>query len=212
MAIPLSRGIWLSVAATLLVLGIAGLGAGWLLQRYETSHAFDVEASLIAEALELAEGDAVADIIAGGGAWTIDLATRVGEAGHVYATGNDADEAAIISAAVDAAGVRNVTVVETPGDALELPDECCDAMLVRVMFHHLADGAGAANRMRQALKPGGLLAVIDYGNDAPEFAGGHGVEPDQLVDEITSAGFELVRVIEDWSGNAYCAIFKRPSS
>ena len=66
--------------------------------------------------------------------------------------------------------------------------------------------------MRQALRLGGLLAVVVYDRDAPESAGGHGVEKERLVEEVTRSGLELVRVIEDWSGNAYCAIFRRAAT
>ena len=65
---------------------------------------------------------------------------------------------------------------------------------------------------RAALQPGGVLAIIDYGEDSPEFGGGHGIAHDQLVDEVQSAGLELVRVIEDWSGKAYCALFRWPDA
>ena len=204
-----TRSTWLMVAVTLAVLAAAGLGAGWLLERYETDHAFQVEATLIAEALELSEGDTVADISAGQGSWTVDMAERVGPSGHVYATGNDAEAVAVITSTVEAAGLGNVTVIETPTDALVLPPGCCDAVLVRVSYHHFADGSDAAGRVRQALKPGGVLAVIDRDQDTPEYAGGHDIEQERLVDEVTRSGLELARVIDDWSGNAYCAIFRR---
>ena len=71
----------------------------------------------------------------------------------------------------------------------------------------------------RALKPGGLLAVIDEEPPAkssppegvPKNRGGHGMPQKLLVKELTSAGFQLVKTVDDWPNHDYCAVFRKPS-
>jgi hypothetical protein len=32
-----------------------------------------------------------------------------------------------------------------------------------------------------------------------------------LIEELTSAGFQVVQVLDDWPNKSYCAVFRRPS-
>jgi predicted methyltransferase len=72
--------------------------------------------------------------------------------------------------------------------------------------------------MRQSLKPGGLLAVIDFAPDSAESAdphgrangSQHGVTSATVVRELNQAGFELVAV-EKGSGAAwFMVVVRRP--
>ena len=49
----------------------------------------------------------------------------------------------------------------------------------------------------------------------PTDRGGHGITPELLTRELEAAGFELLRVEEDWPGGVfadpYCAVFRRPA-
>jgi hypothetical protein len=72
--------------------------------------------------------------------------------------------------------------------------------------------------LRRALRPGGLIAVIDispqaYWRHLPDVPdrGGHGIPMQDLVDEMTSAGFRVVLRHEDWNDDAdrYCVVFRR---
>ncbi len=72
--------------------------------------------------------------------------------------------------------------------------------------------------LRAALRPAGLIAVIDILPQAgwrelpgvPD-RGGHGISPEQLVEEMTGDGFELVGRFDDWNGDdeRFCMVFLR---
>ena len=205
---PLRKGA-LVASVVLLIFG-AGLLSGWLLERFDKDRGFGAEAERIASVLHLEPGINVGDIRAGSGRWTVAMARRVGPNGQVYATvgPNPAHE---LLQTVAAAGVDNVSVItKTPGPSPRLPLDCCEAVLVRAVYHEFAERGTLLASLRQNLKPGGLLAIIDFDAGTPEHASGHGIARGTVLAEVRAAGFELSEVIADWSGNAFCVVFRQP--
>ena len=179
------------------------------------------ERDRIAQVLEIKEGAVVADVGAGDGDWTIDLARRVGETGRVFSTEIGPEQLRNIEAVVAEAGLKNVTLIEGTGTSTNLPDQCCDAILLRIVYHHFTAPNDMNQSMFASLRPGGLILVIDFQPGAPnapthtlpgvpEQRGGHGTPKDQMIEEMTANGFELVRRIEDWSDREYGILFRRP--
>jgi len=117
-----------------------------------------------------------------------------------------------------------VTVVQAQARDTGLPANCCDAVFLRRVYHHLTNPAETDASLLRAARSGGVLAVIDFApfsfwpgspEGVPENRGGHGIASQLLVAELTASGFELVRVINDWPGRwplgSYCAVFRKPS-
>ncbi len=207
----LLRGNWTLVAGALVVILCVGLIAGWMLQGYDENLGFRLEAARIAEELKLRPGMNVGDIRAGSGTWTADMARRVGDEGQVYATAGPTPVHELYETIADA-GVDNVTVItKTPGDAGRLPYNCCDAILVRVEYHHFEDRFTFAATLFKDTKPGGRLMIIDRDESTPVGLSGHGISQEQAIEEITSAGFEVERRIDDWEGDLYCLLFRKPA-
>ena len=177
-----------------------------------------VEADHIAEVLALHPGMWVADVGAGNGEWTTDLADRVGEAGHIYSTEVDEDDVEKIREIVDSAGLTNVTTLLGQADDSGLPDDCCDAILLRLVYHHFTDPPEMRRSLYDALRPGGRIAVIEIEpqshwpelSDVPD-RGGHGIPAQDLIEEMTSQGFEVVERHDPWEGHSdrYCVVFRR---
>jgi len=203
--IPLSTWLW--IVASLAVILTTGLAAGWLLQRYDQNSGFDTEAAQIAQLLGVGPGSIVADVLAGSGKWSIDLARRVGPDGLVYSTESGEAQLERLRSAVAEAVARNIRVLESTDDS-GLPARCCDALLVRAAYHDLKSRELFDPTLRRALRPGGRLVVIDFDQGTPEHQSGHGISRHRLVDELTEAGFKAVRIIDDWFGNAYCVVFE----
>jgi SAM-dependent methyltransferase len=176
------------------------------------------ERERLVAALGLQEGMHIADVGAGDGEWTERLAEEVGSAGHVWATEIDSDDLEKIENRASRAGLENVTVVLGTETDTGLADDCCEAILLRMVYHHFTHPAPMRASLRRALRPGALLAVIDLqprgdwgGVDGVPDRGGHGIRDEELVEEMTSDGFEVVGRYEDWngSGNRYCVVFRR---
>ena len=206
----LRKGV-LVVAVVLAIFG-AGLLSGWVLQRYDRDRGFLAEADRIASVLRLRPGINVGDIRAGSGRWSVDMARRVGPSGQVYATVGPNPAHELLQTVAEAA-VDNVSVItKTPGNAPRLPLGCCEAVLVRAVYHEFADRATLLNSLRRNLKPGGLLAIIDFDEGTPEHAAGHGIARGIVMAEVSGSGFERAETIASWSGNAYCLLFRQPES
>jgi SAM-dependent methyltransferase len=167
----------------------------------------------LTRALDLRPGMVVADVGAGRGQLTLALAAAVGPGGHVFSSEIDPGRLRELRQVIGKAG--NITLVEAKASETGLPAACCDAIVLRRVYHHVTDPAATNASLLQALRPGGVLAVIDL--PPPLFfpeRSSLGVASRLVVGEIKAAGFELVAVHTDWPGrgplDSYCALFRRP--
>jgi ubiquinone/menaquinone biosynthesis C-methylase UbiE len=174
------------------------------------------DATRLIEVLSLREGSKVADIGAGSGELTIAIARYVGSTGHVFSTDINPQRLAEIRQAVKEAQLQNVAIVEGASSQTNVPDECCDAIFLRHVYHHLGDPPLMNASLRASLKPGGRLAVADFppdnGVSAPAGRRGtdvsHGVMPETVIDELRTAGFVGVERLP-WSSSGYFLIVAR---
>lgn len=170
--------------------------------------AADDEVARLAARIGLAQGAVVAEIGAGDGSFAVELAKRVGPEGRVYATELEPEQLDAIRATASAAGVANVEVREAKVEATNLPDACCDAIVMRNVYHHLTAPAALDRDVVRALRPGGYLVVIDFPptwflqlftpEGVDESRSRHGITPEDAIAELQAAGLEAIETIPDW--------------
>jgi ubiquinone/menaquinone biosynthesis C-methylase UbiE len=162
------------------------------------------------QVLALKEGMVLADVGAGKGELTLALAREVGPGGRVFATEIDA---ARLRRLRETAG-KNVTVVEGQTRETGLAPNCCEAIVLRRVYHHLTEPSGFNASLLQSLRPGGVLVVIDMPPPFSWMRGSLGVPAEAVVDEVRQSGLELRQLIKDWPGRgplgSYCAVFRKP--
>ena len=182
------------------------------------------ETPRIARALELRPGAVVADVGAGDGSYAIALAPLVAPGGRVLATELDDDAVAKIRDEAADARVTNLTALQGGIDTTNLPAGCCDAVLMRGVYHHLTAPAAIDASVFAALKPGGRFLVVDFPpsfwlslwtpEGIPADRGGHGIPLDVLVREVEGAGFRTVLVDRGWPTglltDLYGVVFEKP--
>jgi ubiquinone/menaquinone biosynthesis C-methylase UbiE len=165
-------------------------------------------------ALGLKEGMVIADVGAGKGELTLALAREVGSTGRVFSTEIDPARLKRLRKAVGDAKLEHVTVVQAQSRETGLAPDCCEAIVLRRVYHHLTDPSSVNASLLRSLRPGGVLVVIDLPPPFSWMRGALGVPPQAVIDEIQRSGFELVRLIEDWPGRgpleSYCAVFRKP--
>jgi len=173
------------------------------------------EIARLAELMQWKAGTIVADIGAGDGNYSFAAAEIVGPTGRVYATEIDTDKLKQIRTEVSKRKLSNVIVVEGAVDDTKLPTECCDAIFLRHVYHHLTEPVEFDRNLVRSLKPGGHLAIIDFPahenlppvEGVPKNRGGHGIPQKVVVEELTSAGLQVEKAVSDWSQNDYCVLF-----
>jgi ubiquinone/menaquinone biosynthesis C-methylase UbiE len=173
----------------------------------------------IVTSMGLAPGMTVADVGAGDGKFSVVLARGVGPNGRVYATEVDEAEIDKIASRAEGEGLRNVKTVVGSQDDTGLPFACCDAILLRMVYHHFTDTAAMRRSLLNALKPGGRLVIIDvppkkgwrHLEGVPE-RGGHGISMGELTGDLSRSGFEIVSRQYNWPAeeDAYLVVFRRP--
>ena len=222
----MKSGKYIAMSAVLVVIAVVIAGVGFERWRGGGFSATGPEMPRLRQVLKLTAGMSVADVGAGGGDLTLALAAEVGPTGRVIANDIDPGSLEQIRRRVDAAGLRNVTLIEGGAHTTGLPANCCDAIVLRRVYHHLTDPAAMNADFLRAMRPGAVFVVIDFPPPlawlwpwpppgVPKNRTGHGVAADIIVSEITAGGFELVRLFEDWPGRgpfvSYCAVFRKPA-
>jgi ubiquinone/menaquinone biosynthesis C-methylase UbiE len=177
------------------------------------------EADKLAALLNWQPGSVVGEIGAGDGNMTLAAAERVGPTGRVYTT--ELEPAKLAKLQSLAAEHKNIIAVKAGQAETNLPPACCDSIFMRRVYHHFTDPEKEDASLFQSLKPGGLLAVIDFPpgegpgdpklpKGVPKNRGGHGMPKQLLIDELTAAGFRVAATPSDWTAPDYCVVFKKP--
>jgi ubiquinone/menaquinone biosynthesis C-methylase UbiE len=175
----------------------------------------DQEMKRLASLMDWKPGTIVADIGAGDGRYAFAAAQLVGPSGRVFATEIDEEKLATLRSDVAKRHLTNVIVIDSKEADTNLPNECCDAIFLRRVYHHLTKPAEFDKALVRSLKPGARLAVIEFPprsglppvEGVPANRGGHGIPQQIVIEELTSAGLQLVKTVNDWPANDYVVLF-----
>src|ERR1700675_273647 len=147
-----------AIAPVLLILVLSGVAPR---ARADARH----EINRLAELMQWKPGTIVADIGAGDGEYSFVAAEKVGASGRVFATEIDQDKLKSLRAEAVKRKLTNVTVVEGAPDDTKLPTNCCDAIYLRHVYHHITQPVEFDKNLVRSLKPGARLAIIDFPPD-----------------------------------------------
>jgi SAM-dependent methyltransferase len=209
----MNRRKWLASASSAISAAFLFLFLGGMVPRAHADARHEI--IRLAELMQWKAGTIVADIGAGDGEYTFIAAEKVGASGRIYATEIDQDKLKTLRADIAKRKLSNVLVVEGAADDTKLATDCCDAIFLRHVYHHITQPQEFDKNLVRSLKPGARLAIIDFPPDnnlapvegVPENRGGHGIPEKIMVDELTAAGLQVEKEVKDWSGRDYCVIF-----
>lgn len=176
------------------------------------------DAAKLVEVLKIRPGSTVADIGAGGGALEPAVSRAIGAEGRLYATDISADRLADIRKVIASVSLSNVTVLQGAAADTNLPAACCDAIFMRLVYHHFGDPPAMNASLLRSLKPGGRLAVLEFRPESGVSAvpgkrsegNSHGVMPATVVEELTAAGFADVHEVPWPSSPTFAVVAQRP--
>ncbi len=146
-------------------------------------------------ALDLKEGEVIADVGAGSGYFSLRFAHYVGERGRVYAVDISPDMIRYLNRRIRDLDLRNVvTILAEPDDPL-LPDGSIDRFFLCDTWHHIERQTQYLALMKRMLKAGGQVVMVDF--QKKELPIGPPVEMkiarEDLLRQMEANGFRLVR-------------------
>ena len=201
------RGI-LAAACALLVLLLASVaGVAWWFSR---GPGFRRECDRLAATAAIRPGMTVADVGAGSGRIAVSIAARLGPSGRLYATELSEVRLREIRKRVAAEGLTNLIPIQAGVSTTGLPNDCCDVIYMRRVYHHLTDPVAIAAGLYSALRSGGRLVVIDMLTPQwlPDFLQ-HGISSEAIRGGLESAGFLFERHVDWRSPIDYCLVFRK---
>ena len=139
-------------------------GADWL-DRAERM--LEEEPDKALDILQIARGAVVADVGAGSGYVTARLAERVGPGGRVYANDIQPGMLALLRRRISRERLTNVIPVQGDIDDPKLPAGALDLEILVDVYHEFSRPQQMLRHLREALKPGGRLVLLEYRKEDP---------------------------------------------
>jgi len=170
-------------------------GADWL-ERTERLEEESPDEAI--RALNIAKGAAVADVGAGSGYMTLRLSAAVGPTGVVYANDVQPQMLEMLRRRLSQKHIGNVALVQGEIDDPRLPPRAIDLELMVDVYHELARPQAMLRKLREALKPGGRLVLLEYRKEDPTIPirFEHKMSVQEAKAEVEAEGFTLSRVDE----------------
>ena len=154
----------------------------------------------VMDAIGIKPGMVVAEIGAGYGRYVVQLTTRVGEKGKVYAEDIDAKALKHLEKRCKRWGLENVETILGDVTNPKLPDNKLDVIFIISTYHHFDDPVELLKNARSSLKPNGILAIGEWLTQT---------SPEKVKAQVIAAGYKHVRT-ETFlkKNNLYIYIFK----
>ena len=141
----------------------------------------------VMDLLGIQPGRSVADIGAGSGWFTVRASQRVGPAGTVYAEDINPKAISAIGERVKKERIGNVRTVLGTAEDPKLPPKSVDAVLMLKVYHEIEHPVPVMRELRQALKPGAKVGIIDRNGNGSD----HGLDRKVVEQEMSEAGFRV---------------------
>jgi predicted methyltransferase len=149
---------------------------------------------LTIENMQLQPNSVVADLGAGTGFYTFQIAPRV-PAGKVYAVEVQDRFVKSLQARKQESGLTNVEVVKGGSQTINLPDNSVDMVLMVDVYHELEYPREILQAIHKALKPDGKLLLLEYRAEDPDLRIKelHKMSAAQVKKELEANDFEFQR-------------------
>jgi len=188
--------------------GIMGVGGADWLERAERER--EEHPRLAVQLLDLRAGLMVADIGSGSGYYTSLLSRAVGPLGKVYAADIQPGMIRLLQERIRREKLVNVEPILSTASDPRLPPSSLDLALMVDVYHELAEPQVILRKIREALKPGGRLVLLEFRKEDPTvpIRPEHKMSVAEVRAELEPEGFRFERVLNDlpWQ---HILIFRR---
>jgi ubiquinone/menaquinone biosynthesis C-methylase UbiE len=148
----------------------------------------------VMNAIGLKPGMSIGEIGAGRGRYAVLLAGRVGDTGKVYANDIDKDKLEYLEHRCERDSINNIIIIQGEETDPLFPDSSLDIAFMINTYHHIEKKVEVIKNTIQALKHGGILAIVEHDPLKIPDMESHTTAKEVLIDQAEQAGYELVRM------------------
>lgn len=166
-------------------------GADWLIR---SDREQEERPSLVLPQLGLMPGMTVCDMGCGNGFYALEMAKRVAP-GSVLAVDIQQEMLHLLKLRAEEAKVNNIKPLLGTAVDPQLAAASCDLVLMVDVYHEFSHPRQMLTAIRQSLKPGGLVALLEYREEDPRvpIKPLHKMSKRQILKEYQANGFRLAK-------------------
>jgi len=167
-------------------------GAEWLMRQDREQ---EENAALMLKELNIQKGWTISDLGCGNGYHALTMAASTGETGSILAVDIQQQMLDMLKARADGRGMKNIKPILEEYHDPKLPAASCDLILLVDVYHEFSHPEQQMKAMRAALKPGGLVALVEFRaeDDKVPIKPEHKMSKEQIRKEWLPMGFEIAR-------------------
>lgn len=167
-------------------------GAAWLIRENRED---EERSSEVMRQLELKPGMVVCDMGCGNGYYALMMAESVGAEGRVLAVDIQPEMLHLLELRTKELGIENVEPIQGSLINPNLPADTVDMLLMVDVYHEFSHPEQMLAGIRQGLKAGGLVALLEYREEDPKvpIKPLHKMSKRQILREYKANGFRLAK-------------------
>ena len=167
-------------------------GAEWLIRDVREK---EERCSLMLANLGVKPGMSICDMGCGNGFHTLKMAELVGETGTVYGVDVQPEMLKFMRERFETQGIENVVPILGSFHNPHLPKNSVDMILLVDVYHEFSHPEFMLKSMRDALKPGGVIVLVEYRLEDPDVPIKllHKMSKAQVAKEMKANKFKLVK-------------------
>ena len=168
------------------------LGAEWLIRNERER---EERCSMMLTNLGIRHGMTICDMGCGNGYHTLRMAELTGKNGQVFGVDVQAEMLGFLRQRMEDQNITNVIPILGSFHDPRLPPESVDLILMVDVYHEFSHPEQMLAAMRRALKPNGLIALVEYRAEdkTVPIKRLHKMSKAQIMKEYPPNGFKLVR-------------------
>ncbi len=187
----------------------------WLKRLEGESREIYVHHQAIVDAIGIKPSESIADVGGGTGLFIGPFAEAVTDSGKVYAVDISPKLVEYMQKRIKDEGLKNVEAILSREDSVELPADSVDFVFVCDTYHHFEYHADMLLSIRNALRRGGQLILIDFeripGKSSDWLLGHVRAGKQQFKKEVMQSGFRFVEEVKiPGMSENYFLRFERP--
>ena len=148
---------------------------------------------VVLKTIGIEPGMVIGEVGAGRGRYTVQIASRIGPSGRIYANDINQESLRFLERRAAEQGLTNVETVLGAVTDPKLPPAALDMVIMVNVVHCLEKPVALLHNVGSALKPDGLIVIVEGNLDKDPSTAGEWFARSKLLKIYEDAGYVLVR-------------------